>query len=121
MENKQDNTLAWVSYITIIGWIVALIIYNDSQKGNSLVRFHLKQSLGLFILYLAGFIVITILVALLMFTIPALAIGIGFIGNLYYLALLVFLILGIVNAAQNEEKHLPLVGKFFDEKLTFIK
>ena len=44
MDNK---TLSIVSYITIIGWIIAFVIGKD--KADDLLKFHLKQGLGLVI------------------------------------------------------------------------
>ena len=44
MNNK---TLSIVSYITLIGWGIAYIIGKD--KADDLLKFHLKQSLGLVI------------------------------------------------------------------------
>lgn len=115
MENKQDNTLAWVSYITIVGWIIALVMYNDSQKGNTLVRFHLRQSLGLILTAFAGGIALVIIAM-----IPILGLITVVLLPVLYIGIFVLLILGIINAVQSEEKPIPLFGKFYDEKLTFI-
>lgn len=113
---KQDNTLAWVSYLTIIGWIIALIMYNDSQKGNTIVRFHIKQSLGLWIVAFLFWVVLIILAI-----IPILGWVVAvIITPIFYIGLLVLWIMGLIYAAQGEEKHIPLIGKFFDEKITFI-
>lgn len=108
MEKQQDNTLAWVSYLTIIGWIIALVMYNDSQKGNTLVRYHLRQSLGLYILGLAGSIIGII---------PILG---WLIWMVVSIAVLVFWILGIIAAAQSEEKPVPIVGDLFQQWFSFI-
>ena len=42
----HKKTIAVISYITIIGWIIA---YREYEKGakSSLVKFHLEQSFGL--------------------------------------------------------------------------
>lgn len=109
MEKKQDNTLAWVSYITIIGWIVALVMYNDSQKGNSIVRFHLRQSFGIYLLLIAGSMVAIF---------PVIGWLIWFVVSI---AGFVFWLLGLIAAAQNEEKPVPIVGALFQEWFSFIK
>ena len=44
MDNK---TLSVISYITIIGWIVSFVMGKDN--ANSLLKYHLRQSLGLVI------------------------------------------------------------------------
>jgi len=54
-ENKSNHAeqykmailVAVISYLTVIGWIVAMIIYDKHQ--SSLASFHLRQSLGLII------------------------------------------------------------------------
>ena len=46
----DKKTLSIVSYITIIGWVVAFIVYGGKTEKSSLEKFHLEQSLGLGIL-----------------------------------------------------------------------
>lgn len=108
MTNK---TAAIVAYITIIGWIISLVTYNNQPETekSSLVRFHLKQSLGIFLVYMAYYILISF--------IP----GLWRIGSLLGLVLFVFWIIGVINAAGEKEKPLPLIGEMFDKNLTFIK
>lgn len=113
---KQDNTLAWVSYLTIIGWIIALVMYNDSQKSNTLVKFHLKQSLALMLAGIAFWVVLLVLAF-----IPILGWLVAVvITPIFYILFFVIWILGLVYAAQGQEKHLPIIGKIADEKLSFI-
>jgi hypothetical protein len=40
MDNK---TLSIVSYITVFGWLISFVLGKD--KPNSLLKYHLKQSL----------------------------------------------------------------------------
>lgn len=56
MDNK---TLSIVSYITVFGWLVSFIL--GKEKPNSLLKYHLKQSLGLVIFSIALSIIINIL------------------------------------------------------------
>ena len=46
MTNK---TLSIVSYITIIGWLIAYFSYKDKSETekSTVVNYHLKQSLGI--------------------------------------------------------------------------
>ena len=46
MTNK---TLAILSYVTIIGWLVSYFQTKDQAPKTPLVKYHLKQGLGLFI------------------------------------------------------------------------
>ncbi len=47
METTTDNgkTVAIISYITLIGWIIALVMNNGNK--TALGSFHIRQSLGI--------------------------------------------------------------------------
>ena len=47
MEATTDNgkTVAIIAYITLIGWIIALIMNNGNK--TALGSFHVRQSLGI--------------------------------------------------------------------------
>ena len=116
MDNK---TLALVSYITIIGWLISFFSYKGQEK-NSLVSYHLKQSFGLFVatmvLYIAFWILATILV-MISFSLAVLVSG---IYSLASLVIFVLVVIGIINASKGEEKPLPIIGKMFEGKFSFI-
>jgi uncharacterized membrane protein len=104
----DQKTIAWVSYLTLIGWIIALVSYNNSPDKSSLARFHIRQSLGLMLTALA---------------ISFLSVLLGMVGmlfNLLNLGVLVLWIIGLVAATNREEKPVPLVGDFYQRTLTFI-
>ncbi len=105
---EKNNTFAWVSYLTVFGWLIALIMYNGSQKGNTLVRFHIRQSLGIFLLAFAAYILRGL---------PFLG---GVIASIVSIAVVVFWVMGLISAIQGEEKPVPLVGSFFQSSLTFL-
>lgn len=109
----DQKTISWVSYITLIGWIIGLVSYNGSTEKSSLARFHLRQMLGLMILSLSISIISTILAMVL----GRLGVLIGYIN----LGTFVLWILGIIAAFNGEEKPVPLVGDFFQKTFTFIK
>lgn len=90
MDNSK--TVAILSYITIIGWIVALVLHSNSK--SELGAFHLRQALGLFI---TGFVLVWIPV-------------IGWFLNIVVFA---FLIVGLIYAIQEEKKTVPFVGDFY--------
>lgn len=98
---SEGKTIAIVSYITLIGLIIAFIMNND--KKNSFASYHIRQSLGL------GIFAIALMILSL----------IPYIGWIIYivgvLLLLVLWILGLINAANGEEKPLPIVGTQFQE------
>jgi uncharacterized membrane protein len=112
MENSNsssatDNgkTVAIVSYITLIGWIVALIIHSSNK--TSLGAYHLRQTLGLMIL-----IVIISIFKYLTFMMPLAGWAVSLGLNLGILVLWIF---GLVNAASGQEKPIPLVGTLFQK------
>lgn len=112
-RDQQDNTIAWISYITPIGWIIAFVLFMNGDRGNTLSRFHLRQSLGI---YLSSLIVSVISAAILF---------IPFIGGLTLtiinIGLFILWILGLVAAIQREEKPVPLLGEYFNQLLNFVK
>jgi uncharacterized membrane protein len=108
----DQKTISWVSYITLIGWIIALVSYNGSPDKSSLARFHLRQSFGimatLFAFYVAVF--------LLIFIIPFLF----FLFPVVWITIIILWILGLISAINGEEKPLPLIGNFYQKTFTFI-
>ena len=96
----DPKTVAIISYITLIGWIVALILNNPKSDFAS---FHIRQMLGLI---LAG-----IALQVLAF-VPFLGWIVSVVG---WIALLVFWVLGFIGAIQGEKKLVPVVGEYFQE------
>jgi uncharacterized membrane protein len=103
MENQisdQGKTVAVISYITLIGWVIALIM-NNGEK-TALGSFHIRQMLGIMLLGLALTVVINIL-------------GIPVLGWILNLGVLVLWILGLISAIQGEMKPIPVLGLQFQE------
>ncbi len=106
MNNK---TLSIVAYITLIGWLIAY--FSGKENANSLLKFHLKQAFGLLITS----IVFNVLIGILVSIIPFLSV-LSYVGLLF----LALMIIGIINASNEVEKPLPLIGKLFENKFGFI-
>ena len=104
-STNDDKVIGILSYLGIL-WIVAYIIYGNKKSEYNV--FHLRQGLGLFIVGIANMIIGRI---------PVIGVLSMFIG----IALLVFMILGIINAAKGEQKELPLIGGFINENLKSFK
>jgi uncharacterized membrane protein len=80
--------------------ILIIVPFLTDAKNDPFVKYHLKQGLVLII-----FEVITWFVEVIPF--------IGYmIGWLLWLATLVLIIIGIMNAAQNKEQELPVIGQY---------
>lgn len=101
----NGKSVAIVSYITLIGWIIALIMHSSNK--TRLGAYHLRQMLGLMILGVA----ISIL-RFPLFFIPFLG---WILGMALSVGLLVLWIMGLIAAANGEEKPTPIVGDLFQK------
>lgn len=108
----NTKLLSVLSYFTIIGWLISYF-YSNSQNRDSLLKFHLNQSLGVFV---CG-IVFNILIYIVGMLVPSIASVLSVIG----LVFIVLLILGIINATGEKEKPLPIIGSIFINRFSFIK
>jgi uncharacterized membrane protein len=103
-ENRNfDKTMGIVAYMTLIGWVVALVINGNKQgEEKAFTAFHLRQMLGLIILSIA----INLGSAILMF-IPF----IGWLAQIsLFMMLFIFWLIAVVGASNGETKELPLIG-----------
>lgn len=95
----QNKNLAILAYITLIGWIIALVM--NMEKKDPYVNFHIKQMLGLMCISFG-----------LMFlnVIPI----IGWIINLFGVFLLLILwIIAVINVLNGQKKPIPILGNLF--------
>lgn len=106
MNNK---TLSIVAYITIIGWLIAY--FSGKDKADALLKYHLKQSLGLAI--------VSIIFNVVLFVVASIVPSLAFLGLVGYV-IMVFWILGIINAANGALKPVPVFGKAFEKQFAFI-
>ena len=100
--SATDNgkTIAVISYITIIGWIIAFIMHNNNK--TKLGAFHIRQMLGLMLLGISVSVVANI-------------IGIALLVRILQIAILVLWAIGLIGAIQGEQKKIPLLGDQFQE------
>jgi uncharacterized membrane protein len=118
MEVRQDQgkTVAILSYITLIGLIIAFVLHNDDKNKSDLGAFHLRQAIGIFAtgmaLSIAQFIFVFI---------PFLGWLINVALTVSMVALFVFWILGIISAINQEKKEVPFVGAFYQNLFSGIK
>ena len=102
MEQQQPTSsngllIAIVSYLSLIGWIIAFILYQNDK--SEIAIYHIRQSLGINIIGVIGWVI---------FWIPI-------IGWLAAIFVFVIWIMGLISAAQGEMKPVPLFGKFFQD------
>jgi uncharacterized membrane protein len=101
----EDKTVAILSYLTLVGFIVAIVMHGN--KKTRLGSFHLRQALGLMLTAVA----FAMLLWLLAF--------IPFVGWLaipvLWLGLLVLWIMGLVAAASGKLTPVPLLGEHYQK------
>lgn len=101
METTDNGkTVAIIAYITLIGWIIALIMNNGNKTAMG--SYHLRQSLGI----ICVGVILNILASI---------IGISIISWIVWAGVLVLWVLGILSAVQGEMKPVPVVGDKFQE------
>ena len=98
---EQNKAIGIVAYLTVIGLIIALIL--NQEKKDPFTSFHIRQSLGL----IATGIVLSLIAA-----VPFIGWIIAIFGSIL---LFVLWILGIIYAANGEEKPVPVLGAKFEE------
>lgn len=96
-EQANDNNMAIIAYITIVGLIIAYI--SNKDKNNAFTSFQIRQSLGLATVGLVLAIISLI----------------PFLGWLIYIigmfALLYLWIMGLINAINNKHVPVPFLGE----------
>lgn len=97
---NEGKTIAIISYITIIGTLIAFIM--NQNKRNYFASFHIRQALGIFLL---GVVVNFIQ----RFT------NFGWFDTILGIGVFILWILGLIAAIQGEEKKIPLLGDQFQE------
>lgn len=89
-SGQKNVGMAVLSYL---GILVLIPLLTDAKK-DPFVKFHIKQGLVLLIAdIVASFII-----------------WVPFIGWILWLGIVVLLIIGIINAANGQEKELPVIG-----------
>jgi len=98
--NEEAKRIAVISYITIVGMVIAFLMNNEKKLGFA--SYHIRQSLGLCATGIAlGVIGI----------IPIL----GWIINIVGIFVLLYMwVMAMINAVNGKEKPAPLLGKYYE-------
>lgn len=96
-DAQQNRDIAALSYV----WILSLVVY-FAKRDSSFVRFHARQGIVLFLL------------SIIVWLIP-------YVGRLLELIILALVVLGFLNAAQGQQKELPLIGALARRDLTGVR
>ncbi len=101
----EGRLYAVVSYITLIGTIIAFIMNND--KKNQFTSFHIRQALGLWLTFFAlGYVV-------------------GIFDNWlitfgFWLFFGILFIYGFINAVAGKPQTVPILGEFYQKIFSSI-
>jgi uncharacterized membrane protein len=102
---SEDKTVAILSYITLIGFIIAIVLHGS--KKTRLGAFHLRQALGILLTGIACGVAQVILAF-----IPIL----GWLAILaIWVSLLLIWIFGLIAAAKGECKPAPVIGEYYQK------
>jgi len=107
----DGKTIAIISYLTWIGWIIAFVLYNSNK--SKLAAYHLRQTLALMILSILVYIV-----QIMLIFIPFLGWAVAI---LLWIGLVVLWVLGLVAAFNGEEKPIPVIGPMAQNTFSGIK
>lgn len=101
----EDKTVAIVCYLTLIGFIVAIVLH--SSKKTRLGAYHLRQVLGLFLTGIAAMVC-----QFLLLFIPILGWLAVFV---LWCSLLALWVMGLIAAVNGQMKPMPVVGPYFEK------
>ena len=105
MSATEDSTVAILAYITLIGFIVAIVLH--SNKKTAIGSYHLRQALGLLVTGLAFGLCVIVLAFIPILGWLVIALG--------WLALLAFVIMGLIAAASGQQKPVPVLGEHYQK------
>lgn len=106
MSPKTQSILAYLGIL----WLIAY--FGGKDKRDALSTYHLRQGLGLLIVA----ILINLCLSVVIMLLPALSTPLSLISLLF----LILMIFGIINAANEVQKPLPLIGKLFENQFPFL-
>ena len=122
----EDKTVAVVAYLTLVGFIAAIIIHNG--KKTALGAYHLRQAMGIVLSYVALGVLyfVSMAIAAILVFVPILAVIVG--GAMYTVCGLVGLfitvlwVVGLIYAINGQEKPVPVLGALFQKwfKTAFV-
>ncbi|EDP70702.1 hypothetical protein FBALC1_08083 [Flavobacteriales bacterium ALC-1] len=95
---EEGKTLALVAYLTLIGTLIAFFMNQD--KRNKFTSFHVRQALGLGLLYIG--------IATIVSSLDSMMISISF--WIFFSVLFLYAIFGAITGKENK---IPILGEVF--------
>ena len=121
ISTDEDKTVATIAYLTLIGFIIALIQHGSNK--TKLGAYHLRQVVG-FMVTGVGLAILLWLIALPMFSNMDnymdnyryyYAAFIGIVSYIVFIGLLVCIIISFINAINGRQKPAPIFGKLYEK------
>lgn len=106
MSSKTQSILAYLGIL----WLIAY--FGGKGKRDTLSTYHLRQGLGLLVVAILVHLILNIIILL----VPTLSTPLSLISVIF----LILMIFGIINAANEVRKPLPLIGKLFENQFSFL-
>jgi uncharacterized membrane protein len=102
---SEDKTVAILSYLTLIGFIVAVVLHGN--KKTALGSYHLRQALGLLVTAIACW-ALNFMLAFIPF--------IGWITIMViWIGLFALWLMGFIAAASGQRKPVPVLGEHYQK------
>ncbi len=101
IDKGRQNAI--ISYITIIGIIIAYYLNNEDHKKSAFASFHIRQSLGLWLLFIVVNLSITRNFDIFMLRASV------------YIFFFTLIIYGLSNAIGRKSQPVPLLGNLFQK------
>ena len=99
-EIEQGKQTAIVSYLTIIGTVIA--IFMNSENKNAFASFHIRQALGIFLtFFLLGY--------------PVGYFDSWMVSASFWTFIFILWLFGFMNALNGEQKTVPFLGEFYQK------
>lgn len=99
---EKGRQYAIISYLTIIGVVIAYYLNNEPHKKSAFTSFHVRQSLGLWLTFYAlGY--------------PIGGFDSWLVSSSFYIFFAVLFIYGFVSALGRKAQAVPLVGDFYQK------
>ncbi len=95
---NEGKTLALVAYLTLIGTLIAFFM--NQEKRNEFTFFHIRQALGLGLLYIAIGYVVSSLDSMML-------------SMSFWIFFSVLFLYGILGAITGKLNKIPMLGDFF--------
>ncbi len=97
---EEGKTMAIVSYITIFGTIIAMVM--NSEKKNHFTSFHIRQALGIILtFFILGY--------------PVGMFDSWMVSSAFYIFFFILWIYGFLGAIQGKMNVIPVLGPFFQK------